>query len=236
MGSREDFMALLKAIKAREDARVDGLLAGLKVDRIGGWVGGLTEPGEKLPSAEAFARGHPKVATEILADGVAYSVRQGSCFGWFWLIFTMVHCAFMVYGLSRGVVRSNHQVITNPTGWHFLFMALFYAPFFLIGFGFTVARCRIELTQAGVAVRWRILPGIGWTWHLPAGEEVRVVLAYRGVRANKRPVQAIAISSQGKELSFGSMLTDDVKEYLAAAILDYYQGPEQGGAPFIPAT
>ena len=71
MGSREDFMALLKAIKAREDARVDGLLAGLKVDRIAGWVGGLTEPGEKLPSAEAFARGHPKVATEILADGVA---------------------------------------------------------------------------------------------------------------------------------------------------------------------
>ena len=99
-----------------------------------------------------------------------------------------------------------------------------------MGFAFTVARYRVILTDTEVAVRWRILPYLGWTWTLPVGEEVKVSLAFRGSESNDKPVEAIVVSSSGKEINFGAFLPLDVKEHLAAAIRYYYEGDS---APFI---
>lgn len=218
MGLKDDLLAKMQAWKALADARAQQ----------------AAPTAVPLLSAELLAKGHPKVSRVVVGDGLVYGVRQGSGFGWCWLIFTMVHCFFMFSGLRGGTVAMNHRLLSNPSLWDFILLGLFYIPFFLVGFGFTLARYRIELTSAAVAVRWRILPWIGWTWRLSAGEEVAVTLAFRGSSEDEQPLPAVVISSQGKEISFGSFLPAGVKEFLAGAILDYYQGAEPSAAPFIP--
>jgi len=221
MGIREDFLVKLAAMKESATARNATLLAG--------------RPAKAL-SAEELGKGHPKVSSIIGFQATVYETRMGGCFGWFWLVFTSVHSVAMFYGLSRGTVEVNGTLVANATWWHYLGLALFYAPFFLVGFAFTMARYRVELTDAMIVVRWRILPYVGWTWRLPVGDEVKVSLAYRGSSENDKPSVAIVVASQGKDIDFGAFLADDVKEFLAGAIKDYYGEPaaEVVSAPFIP--
>ena len=223
MGLREDFLAKFARLKAEADARQAAMAAGREA---------------KALSDEEVARGHPKVKVESDFQGVSYGVRLGTWFGWFWLIFTCVHCVALFYGMSRGSVEMNGRMITQPDWWHFVLLALFYVPFFLVGFAFTLARYRVTLSDAAVVVRWRIMPYLGWTWTLPVGEDVVVRLAFRGSSENKKPVESVVIMSLGKETHFGAFLPADVKEHLAGLIQDYYGTPASSGetaAPFIPA-
>ncbi|MEY4307532.1 MAG: hypothetical protein RJA95_900 [Verrucomicrobiota bacterium] len=221
MGIREDLLAKLAALKRSAEAQKAALRAG--------------RPAKALTAAE-LARGHPKVSVDVGFQSTVYGTRLGGCFGWCWLIFTCVHCVAMFYGLSRGSVKVSGTLVAHPAWWHYLVLALFYVPFFLVGFAFTVARYRVILTDASVVVRWRILPYVGWTWTLPVGEVVDVSLAYRGSRQNDKPSEAIVVSSQGKDIDFGAFLAPDVKEHLAAAIRYYYAGEEGESAPFIPSA
>jgi hypothetical protein len=166
-------------------------------------------------------------------QATVYETRLGSWFGWFWLVFTCVHCVAMFYGFSNGSVKVNKALVAHAAWWHYLVLALFYIPFFLVGFAFTVARYRIELTDRQILVRWRVLPYVGWTWILQVGDEVKVALAYRGSRQNNKPSEAIVVASQGKDIDFGAFLADDVKEFLAGAIRYYYASEEGVTAPFI---
>lgn len=215
MGLREDFLAKLAALKLSAEARQAALVSGRPAQVI---------------NAEELAKGHPKVSAEVGFQATVYETRLGGCFGWFWLIFTSVHCVAMFYGLSRGSVKVNHQLVAHAAWWHYCLLALFYVPFFLVGFAFSIARYRVILTDTAVTVRWRILPYLGWTWILPVGEEVKVSLAFRGSESNDKPAEAIVVSSLGKDIDFGAFLPLDVKEHLAAAIRYYYEGDQ---APFI---
>ena len=210
-------------MKAELDARQAAMAAGRKA---------------KLLTDEEVARGHPKVKVESDFQGVAYGVRLGTWFGWFWLIFTCVHCVALFYGMSQGSVKMNGRMIAQPDWWHFALLALFYVPFFLVGFAFTIARYRLTLTDELVTLRWRILPYLGWTSTLPAGDAVKVALAFRGSKQNKQPMDSVVVASQGKEIHFGAFLSDDVKEYLAGLIRYYYgDAPTvdaSSAAPFIP--
>ena len=191
----------------------------------------------KLLTDEEVARGHPKVKVESDFQGVTYGVRLGTWFGWFWLIFTSVHYVALFYGLSQGSVKMNGRMVASPEWWHFALLTLFYVPFFLVGFAFTLARYRLTLTDGHVSFRFRILPYLGWTSTLPAGEAVKVTLAYRGSKQNKRPVDSVVVASQGKEIHFGAFLPEDVKEYLAGLIRHYYGDSPSAdvgsAAPFI---
>ena len=218
MGIRKDFLAKLAAMKQSSATRDAALLAG--------------RPAKAL-SAEKLTKGHPKVSSLIGFQATVYETRMGGCFGWFWLTFTSVHCLAMFYGLFRGFVRVSGALIAQAAWWQYLGLALFYVPFFLVGFAFTVARYRVELTDDMVVVRWRILPYIGWTWRLPVGDEVKVSLAYRGSSENDKPSMAIVVASQGKDIDFGAFLADDVKEFLAGAIRYYYGGDESATVPFV---
>ena len=192
----------------------------------------------KALSDEEVARGHPKVKVESDFQGVTYGVRLGTWFGWFWLIFTCVHCIALFYGMSQGSVKMNGRMVAQPEWWHFALLTLFYVPFFLVGFAFTLARYRVTLSDAAVVVRWRILPYLGWTWTLPVGDDVVVRLAFRGLKQNKKPVESVVVASLGKEHHFGAFLPEDVKEHLAGLIQDYYGPPASSGesaVPFIPA-
>jgi hypothetical protein len=175
-----------------------------------------------------LAKGCPGVRTEAGLQGVAHTVRSGSWFGWVWLAFTVVHCFFMFKGFSAGKVRVNGALVADPSAWHFLLLGLFYVPFFLVGFAFTLARYKVILGPDKIQVRWRLLPFIGWTWDLTTGEQVEVRLAHRGAKSNKQPVDAIVVSSQGREVDFGAFLDEKKKAYLAAAIRDYY---DANGSP-----
>jgi hypothetical protein len=179
-------------------------------------------------------KGHPKVSVETGFQATAYETRLGGCFGWFWLVFTCVHCVAMFYGLAGGSVKMGGTVVAHAAWWHYLVLALFYVPFFLVGFAFTIARYRVELTDDLLTVRWRILPYVGWTWRLPVGDEVKVTLAYRGSSENDKPVEAIIVSSEGKDIDFGAFLANDVKDFLAGAIRHYYAGDDVATAPFVP--
>jgi hypothetical protein len=216
MGLREEFLAKFARLKAAAEARQAAMVAGREAPVL---------------SDEEVTRGHPKVSVESGFQGVAYGVRLGTWFGWCWLIFTCVHCVALFYGLSQGSLKMNGRMVTQPDWWHFALLALFYAPFFLVGFAFTVARYRLTLTDERVAVRWRILPYLGWTSSLPAGETVKVSLAFRGSKQNKQPVDSVVVASQGKEIHFGAFLPEDVKERLAGLIRHYY-----GDAPSADAT
>lgn len=218
MGIREDFLAKLAVLKESARARNATLLAGRPA---------------KVLTAEELAKGHPKVSAIIGFQAIVYETRMGRFFGWFWLTFTSVLCVAMFYGLSRGSVKVSGTLVEQAAWWHYLGLALFYVPFFLIGFAFTVARYRVELTDAIIVVRWRILPYVGWTWRLPVGDEVKVSLAYRGSSENDKPSAAIVVASQGKDIDFGAFLADDVKEFLAGAIRYYYGFAEGTSAPFI---
>ena len=220
MGIREDFLAKLAAMKQSSVARDAKLLAG--------------RPAKVLTDAELM-KGHPKVSAKTGFQATAYETRLGGCFGWFWLAFTCVHCVAMFYGLSDGSVKMSGTIVAHATWWHYLVLALFYVPFFLVGFAFTIARYRVELTDDLITVRWRILPYVGWTWRLPVGDEVKVTLAYRGSSENDKPVEAVIVSSEGKDIDFGAFLANDVKEFLAGAIRHYYGEPaaEAGSTPFI---
>ncbi len=218
MGIREDFLAKLDAMKAKGEADAAILSAG--------------RPANVLSDAELM-KGHPKVSVETGFQATAYETRLGGCFGWFWLVFTCVHCVALCYGMFQGSVKVNGRMVTQPEWWHFALLALFYVPFFLVGFAFTIARYRVELTDDLLTVRWRILPYVGWTWRLPVGDEVKVSLAYRGSSENDKPAVAIVVASQGKDIDFGAFLADDVKEFLAGAIRYYYGVDEGTAAPFI---
>ncbi len=61
-----------------------------------------------------------------------------------------------------------------------------------------------------------------------------MTLAYRGARENNSAVNAVVLVSDGKEISFGSFLAKDVKEYLAGAIDGFYNGAAGESAAFIP--
>jgi hypothetical protein len=219
MGIREDFLAKLAAMKQSSAAREAKLLAGRQA--------------KALTDAELM-KGHPKVSVETGFQATAYETRLGGCFGWFWLVFTCVHCVAMFYGLAGGSVKMGGTVVAHAAWWHYLVLALFYVPFFLVGFAFTIARYRVELTDDLLTVRWRILPYVGWTWRLPVGDEVKVTLAYRGSSENDKPVEAIIVSSEGKDIDFGAFLANDVKDFLAGAIRHYYAGDDVATAPFVP--
>ena len=220
MGIREDFLAKLDAMKAKGEAHDAVLRAG--------------RPARTLTEAEVI-KGHAKVSASVGFRAAIYETRLGSCFGWFWLVFTCAHCVAMFYGLFRGSVEVNGVLVSQAAWWHGLFLGLFYVPFFLVGFAFTVARYRVELTDDMVVVRWRILPYVGWTWRLPVGDEVKVSLAYRGSSQNDKPVESVVVTSQGAAIDFGAFLSADVKEYLAGAICYYYAGDEGASVPFIAA-
>ncbi len=222
MGLREDFLAKFARLKAEAEARQATLVSG--------------RPAKVLTEAELI-QGHPKVAVANDFQGVTYGVRLGTWFGWFWLIFTCVHGTFMFGAMAAGKVTMNGKLVSQAAWWHFAVLGLFYIPFFLVGFAFTLARYRIMLTDAAVVVRWRILPYLGWTWKLAVGEEVLVKLAFRGSKQNKKPVESVVVSSLGKEINFGAFLPEGVKEHLAALIQDYYGAPASSAestAPFIP--
>ena len=217
MGLREEFLAKFARLKAGLGARQAAMAAGREAEVL---------------SDEEVVRGHPKVSVESDFQGVTYGVRLGTWFGWFWLIFTCVHCVALFYGMSQGSVKVNGRMVTQPDWWHFALLALFYVPFFLIGFAFTIARYRLTLTDGLVSFRFRILPYLGWTSTLPAGEAVKVTLAYRGSKQNKRPVDSVVVASQGKEIHFGAFLSEDVKEHLAGLIRHYY-GEAPSAEPFV---
>ena len=195
------------------------------------WCAASQSPAAAEPApAVAVEAGHPKVRRVVEGDVVSYETRMGSCFGWFWLLFTIVHCGFMFFGMSQGNVKVNGRMVANPEWWYFALLALFYVPFFLVGFAFTISRYAVRLAPDRLRVRWRVLPGLGWTWELPVGAEVRVFQAYRGAKENKRPVMAIVVASQGQEIDFGSFLAKDIKAFLVAAIVDYYGEPAPSAA------
>ena len=221
MGLFKDLEAKLVSIKKLVEARNAALQAG--------------RPAKALTDEE-LAKGHPRVSSETDFQGVHYGMRLGTWFGWIWLAFTCLHGAFMFAGLSGGTVKMNGTLIAQAHWWHFLFMGLIYVPFLLIGFGFSLARYRVTLSDEAFIVRWRILPYLGWTWTLPVGEGVAVTLAFRGSRENKKPVESIVVASLGKETHFGAFLPADVKEFLAGAIWHYYGEPvaEAVSTPFIP--
>ena len=223
MGLIQDLGAKLVRMKEEAEARQAALQAG--------------RPAKALTDVE-LAKGHPRVSSETDFQGVHYGVRLGSWFGWIWLIFTCVHCVALFYGMSQGSVKMNGRIVTQPDWWHFALLALFYVPFFLVGFAFTIARYRLTLTDGHVSFRFRILPYLGWTSTLPAGEAVKVTLAYRGSKQNKRPVDSVVVASQGKEIHFGAFLPEDVKEHLAGLIRHYYgdapTADAGSAAPFIP--
>ena len=68
--------------------------------------------------------------------------------------------------------------------------------------------------------------------HQAAGDAVKVTLAFRGSRENKKPVDAVVVASQGKEIHFGAFLPEDVKEHLAGLIRHYY-GDAPSAEPFV---
>jgi hypothetical protein len=221
MGIREDFLAKFARLKAAAEARNAAIIEGRA---------------PKPLTDEEVARGHPKVSASTDFEGVRYETRLGTWFGWFWLIFTCVHCVALFYGLSQGSVKMNGRMVEQPDWWHFALLALFYVPFFLVGFAFTLARYRVTLSDEAVIVRWRILPYLGWTWKLAVGDDVRVKLAFRGSKQNKKPVESIVVASLGKERHFGAFLPEDVKEHLAGLVQDYYGAPASPGdgpTPFI---
>jgi hypothetical protein len=223
MGIREDFLAKFARLKAAAEARNATILVGRA---------------PKALTDEEVVRGHPKVSASTDFGAVRYETRLGTWFGWFWLSFTCVHCAALFYGMSQGSVKMNGRMVAQPDWWHFALLALFYVPFFLVGFAFTIARYRLTLTDELVTLRWRILPFLGSTSALPAGDDVKVSLAFRGSKQNKQPMEAVVVASQGKEIHFGAFLPDDVKEHLAGLIRHYYgDAPtvDTGSAtPFIP--
>jgi len=221
MGIREDFLAKFARLKAAAEARNAAIIEGRA---------------PKPLTDEEVARGHPKVSASTDFQGVSYGVRLGTWFGWFWLIFTCVHCIALFYGLSQGSVKMNGRMVAQPDWWHFALLALFYVPFFLVGFAFTLARYRVTLSDDKVVVRWRVLPYVGMTWTLPVGEDVVVRLAFRGSKQNKKPVESVVVASLGKERHFGAFLPEDVKEHLAGLIRDYYGAPaadSAGTEPFM---
>lgn len=221
MGFREDFLAKFARLKAEAEARQAILEAG--------------RPAKVLTEAELL-QGHPKVSVANDFQGVTYGVRLGTWFGWFWLIFTCVHGVLMFGGLAAGKMTMNGKLVSQAAWWHFALLALFYVPFFLVGFAFTLARYRVTLSDDKVVVRWRILPYVGMTWTLPVGEDVVVRLAFRGSKQNKKPVDSVVVASLGKEHHFGAFLPEDVKEHLAGLIRDYYGAPvadSAGTEPFI---
>lgn len=217
MGLREEFLAKFARLKAAAEARQAAMAAGRDAPAL---------------TDEQAAGGHPKVRVETERQGVAYGVRPGTWFGWFWLIFTCVHCVALFYGMSQGSVKMNGRMVAQPDWRHFALLALFYVPFFLVGFAFTLARYRVTLTDALITVRWRILPYVGWTSTLAAGDVVKVTLAFRGSKQNKQPVDSIVVASQGKEIHFGAFLPADVKERLAGLIRHYY-GDAPSAEPFV---
>jgi hypothetical protein len=212
MGLLERFQDKLIALKAQGRMRLKHQLEGEKAPV-------LTEA--------QVAAGHPRVSVESGFQGLSYGARVTTAFGWVWM--TLVTAAFVVmfYATANGTVRINGRLVTEPAWWHYLELTALCVPFLLVGCALTMSRYRVTLTDDQIVIRWRVIPFLGWTWRLAVGDQVSVRLAYDGTEINGKPVPAVVMASGGKEISFGSMLKDDVKEYLAGAIQHYYGVPEE---------
>jgi hypothetical protein len=218
MGLRERFQDKLMALHAQGRLR-------LKHEREGKKAPVLTEA--------QVAAGHPKVSVESDFQGLTYGARLNSMFGWIWLVLVNVIFGFLLFATIKGSARINGRLVVHPTWGDYAQLVGSYVPFLLAGIALTAARYRVTLTDDRVVVRWRVLPYVGWTWSLAVGEQVAVKLAYDGTEVNGDPVPAVVMSSEGEQLSFGSLLKEDVKEYLAGAIQHYYGVPAEPPA-FVP--
>ena len=220
MGLRERFQDKLIALKAHGRVRLKHQLEGARAP--------------VLTDAQVAA-GHPGVSVESDFQGLSYGARVSTRFGWAWLTVTLAVFGLFLFAGAKGALRVNGRLVTAPEWWHYLQVAALFVPFLLIGFAFTMSRYRVTLADDRITVRWRILPFLGWTWGLDVGEEVAVRLAYDGTEVNGEPVPAVVMASGGKEISFGSVLQDDVKEHLAGAIQHYYGLPAEAKPSVPPA-
>jgi hypothetical protein len=169
------------------------------------------------------------VKKETVAGGVAYSVLHVSPFAWFGLAVLFVLATIPVVLSALGDQYVSHtyfmgKEIFHHTFVHFLFLGSFFAVMTLGVLSVTAAKYVITLRPELITVRWRVFPHLGWTWTLVPGGEVKVALAYLGVRVNRRPVPEVLVVSTNGEISFGSILPYEVREFLCAAIHDYYHG------------
>jgi len=185
--------------------------------------------GKKAPlltEAQVVA-GHPKVSVESGFQRVSYGVRLNRMFGWFWLAWVNVIFGLTLLDAINGSLRINGRLVVDPAFGDYALLIGSYACFLLAGVANVVARYQITLTEDRITVRLRTLPFVGWTWGLAVRGQVAVKLAYDGTEAFGERVPAVVMVSDGKQLGFGSLLKEDVKEYLAGAIQHYYGVPAE---------
>lgn len=141
---------------------------------------------------------------------------------------------FVAVVLSGGEMRINGRLITDPSPWHHALFLGIPVLFTLPGLAMLRVRRRIILSSRSLVTELRTIPGLGWTTRLEVSGPVTAFLAHRGAKMNGRPVDAVVVSSGGREASFGSFMSEDLKAYLVAVIADHYGTSEEAASPFIP--
>lgn len=139
---------------------------------------------------------------------------------------------FIAVVLSGGEMRINGRLITDPSPWHHAIFLGIPTLFSLPGLVMLRLRRRIILSSRSLVTELRTVPGLGWTTRLEVSGPVTAFLAHRGAELNGRAVDAVVVSSGGKEISFGSFMEEGLKEYLVAVIADHY-GAGEPSAPFL---
>ncbi|MFM9015933.1 MAG: hypothetical protein ACKOLZ_00225, partial [Verrucomicrobiota bacterium] len=192
------------------------------------------ESARRPPRPELLAAGHPKVTADQSGRTVVLHVRSGGGLVariWFGVSLLLL-AIFAAIVFSGAEMRVNGRLIKEPGPEHYALILLLPALFTLAGVAMLALRRRLTLTPDQVRSEILLPAGLGWSERLAVHGPASAFLAFRGAKVNGRAVDAVVVSSGGKEISFGSFMEEGLKEYLVAVIADHY-GAGEPSAPFL---
>jgi hypothetical protein len=141
--------------------------------------------------------------------------------GWFWLPFSVFHSSVFYYATLNSDMHWLSKI------GQMCFFIMFYTPFYAIGlFNIFGVSYHIMVSHSMLTFKYSVLYIFGETNQLKIVSKPQVELAFRGTRLNEVEVLDIVVSSERREIFFGSSFSYEAREYLNAEIQRFYSSWE----------
>jgi len=171
-----------------------------------------------LPGGASVNLQHPPKGVRIVEDilgGKSIIYRRFSPILLFLIPFTAAWSGLSMYGIYGRQIREGRFDLGHSLfGLPFLIGTVCLVSFILF---LLLGRWRISVNRDQLAVTMEVGP-IRWTRRLACDRSARVSMKLSSMRTNNVPQSLIQVECQGNILKFGTMLPEEVKNFIAELI------------------